>query len=365
MRSFDKKITIADCFSFHPPSTVKIPFVDEIIGAMTMKAHAVGALNNTILLFVSLPDDGDESPLESHIRRTAFVYSPLLAHQQRVSNQIIHAIDLLPTLVNATNLKWRTRDRIFIDGLNQWQALSDNDDERLSVFGDNFYINGNWKLAFGASGSYGSIENELMEADEDSAQFDFETYVKSIMSSEIHHMLDSLSSERIMFSRNRARVHCNLKDVDETAVKRIKCSRSSPCLFNLLEDPCEFDNKYEHEFDLRRTQMRELFERYLSGEKVDEVTMKKSSSSAASNPDDDDDDGTVVGIILGSLVFVCIFIFIIVVCVKERCNRKRSVYIDKSLEKSKKKSKAEAKLKAHENGNASDPNGISIISSNI
>jgi hypothetical protein len=339
--------------------------VDEIVGSMTSKAHAAGSLNNTILLFVSLPDDEDESPLEINIRRTAFVYSPLLGRQQRVSSQIIHAIDLLPSLVNATNLKWRTRDRIFIDGLNQWQALSANDDERLSVFGDNFYISGNWKLAFGSSDAYGSVENEIMEANEGSEQFDFENYAQSIFSSEIHHVLDSLTSERIMFSRSRARVHCNLKDVEEAAVRSIKCSRSAPCLFNLLEDPCEFDNKHEREFDLRRQQMHEVFERYLRGEKVDEVLVKKSSSSSPGTIAEDDDDGTVVGIILGSLVFIVIFIFIIVVCVKERCNQKRSVYVDKSLEKSKKREKANSGKKSKDNGSENEPNGISIVSTHL
>jgi hypothetical protein len=327
------------------------------------KTHKLGEMNNTIMLFLSLPDN-NESPLEINIRRTAFVYSPLLNLQQRVSNQIIHVIDLLPTLVNATNLKWRTRDRIYIDGINQWQALSVNDEERLNVYGDNFYISNYWKLTFGTSSSdmsYGSIDNEDMEADEEPARYDFETYAKSIFSSEIHQIaVNKLSSERIMFSKNRARVHCNLKDVDESVVKNIKCSRSTPCLFDLLEDPCEFDNKHEQEFDYRRQHMRELFERYLNGERVDEVSVKNTNESAENTTDD---DGVMTGIILGSMVFVFIFVFIVVVCVKERCNRKRSVYHDKAKERETKRNQKLAQNGTKgDNANKSDENGISVIS---
>lgn len=314
-------------------------------------------MNNTIILFLSLPDN-NESPLEINIRRTAFVYSPLLKLQQRVSNQIIHVIDVLPTLVNASSLKWRTRDKIYIDGINQWEALNENDEERLSVYGDNFYISNYWKLSFGQNGSadsYGSIENENMESDKDMSDYDFETYVQSIFASDVHPVLDRLSSQKVMFSRSRASVHCNLKDVDEAVVKRIQCTRSSPCLFDLLEDPCEFDNKHEHEFDFKREHMRNVFEQYLIRGLVDETSVKSVDTVAGAAAVD---DSAMVGIILGGSVVVCIFIFIVVVCVKEKCNRRRSVYHDKS------KKSAEVKIGNGNSINGNGVNGISIIGRN-
>lgn len=92
---------------------VKIPFVDDIVGAMMMKAHESGVFDNTIVIFVSLPDDnnGLPSPIESNIRRSAFIYAPMLLLQQKVSNQLFHVSDILPTLVEAAGLKWRTKDR--------------------------------------------------------------------------------------------------------------------------------------------------------------------------------------------------------------------------------------------------------------
>lgn len=323
-------------------------------------------MNNTIILFLSLPDN-NESPLEINIRRTAFVYSPLLKLQQRVSNQMVHVIDLLPTFVNATNLKWRTRDKIYIDGINQWQALNENDEERLSVYGDNFYINHHWKLSFGindSADSYGSIENQNMESDKDMSDYDFETYVKAIFGSDVHPVFqDRLSSQKVMLLRSRAKVHCNLKDVDGTVVRNIKCSRATPCLFDLLEDPCEFDNKYEQELDFKRDHLRNIFEQYLRSGMLDETLVRSTDSltepSAA-------EDGTMVGIILGGTVFGCIFVFIVVVCVKEKCNSRRSVY----HEKVKKVPKGSSEMK-FENGTSfngrqkhNEENGISVISRN-
>lgn len=79
---------------------------------MIMKAHEAGIIDNTIVIFVSLPDDSkDIAPVESNIRRSAFIYSPLLSLQQRVSNQLFHVSDILPTLIEAAGLKWHTKDR--------------------------------------------------------------------------------------------------------------------------------------------------------------------------------------------------------------------------------------------------------------
>lgn len=335
-------------------SIVKIPFVDEIIASVVTKTHQQRVWKNTIILFISLPDNND-SPLENNVRRTAFIYSPLLKLQQRVSNQMFHIIDLLPTLVKAANLKWRTRDRIFIDGLDQWEALNANDELRLNVYGDNFFIHRNWKLSLGSkdgSGFYGSIANVNMESDKDKTEYDFNTYVKSIFASEIYLFLDKLAPERIMYSRNRARVHCNLMDIDEPAVKNIKCSPSKPCLFDLLEDPCEFDNKQEPEFDVRRQLMGEELQRFVNGEKIDEVSVR---STIPHGDDIEAQDGAVTGIVLGVGIVTSILVFIILVCIKEKCNQKRSVYHDKS-----KIGKQGLANSVHQT-----PNGVSVIGRSI
>lgn len=334
--------------------------IDEIVASVVKAAYHRGVINNTVILFLSLPDN-NETALESNVRRTAFVYSPLLKIQQSVSNQMIHLIDLLPTLVNASNLKWHTKDIISMDGVDQWSTLNDNDEKRTEIYGENFFIRNNWKLTYGDKKtiSYGSLANENMEGDQDMAAFNLEAYVKAVMQSEVHLVLNKLNPKIISVSKNRAKVHCHLQDVEENNVNDIKCSRSDPCLFDLLKDPCELDNKFEQEFYLRRQHMKEILEKYLQDGKIENISSK---SFATEDPNSSMEDGTIVGIILGGIISLCILAFIIVVCVKEKCNQKRSVYYDKSKEKTK-NTESNARTEPSSKS-SSNENPISVISHN-
>lgn len=164
-----------------------------------------------------------------------------------------------------------------------------------------------------------------------------------------------LTSQQVRFAKSRAKVHCNLKDVDENSVKNIKCSSLSPCLFNLNEDPCEFDNKFGQEFDLRRQHMRDIFERYLREGKFEHSSDQSYAIESASTMD----DGTVVGIILGGTIGACILVFIVVVCVKERCNQRRSVYHNKSETPS--PTQNGTKAREESTTKTTSDNGISVI----
>jgi hypothetical protein len=321
-----------------------LPFIDEIVGGVIAKAHKQGVLDNTIILFVALPaeDENGDSPIESHYRRTAFIYSSKLALPQSISNQLVHISDILPTLVNATSLKWLTRDRIYIDGVNQWPALNSNVDVRDSIFGDNFYIEGNWKLSYGAARDviYDSIGNQNMELS-DSDGYDLHSYVKSIIGADIDPYLDDLSVNKIILMRNRAKVHCNLNDVDgSTFLINIKCTQASPCLFDLQSDPCELDDKHDHEFEARRERMRTRFETYLEGglaaltAEVDvhghAETTTEDDSGVTRDPILSPSGGFGAFLTLMATLFVFIFLLIFITCIKERCNSRRSVYDDKT-----------------------------------
>lgn len=339
---------------------VHISQIDEIVASIVTTAHHLGVINNTIILFLSLPDN-DEASLEINIRRTAFVYSPLLNLQPRVSNQMIHLIDLLPTLVNASNLKWPTKE-VNIDGFNQWSALNNNDDKRTEIYGDNFYIHKNWKLSYGVdkkTNSYRRLADENLESDQDPSEFDLEAYVRSVMRSEVHHFLNKLNPQIISSSKNRAEVHCHLQGV-EINLGNISCSHANPCLFDLLADPCELNNKLEQEFYLRRQKMTQMLDEYLRGDEIENILSK---SFAVEDPNSSMEDGPVVGIILGVLILSCILAFIIVVCVKEKCNRKRSVYYDKSRGKA---TKTGSIIKNEPSLNSSSgEHSISVISHNL
>ncbi|KAL7041797.1 hypothetical protein ACKWTF_000895 [Chironomus riparius] len=331
---------------------IKISILDDIVGTIVSKLHEREILKDTIIIFMALPTENayemQKTPIESNIRRIAFIYSELLSLPKSVSNELIHISDILPTLVDAAQLEWRTKDRIFIDGVNQWKALNINGKVRTSIYGDNFFIDDNWKLCYGTSNSiiYDSINNQNMESIIND-NYDFNTYVESITSSDVHELFDDITANKIMLIRNRAKVHCNMKDINESIVINIKCSRTSPCLFDLQTDPCEFDDMHEHEFDLRRDEMKETFEQYLNNGLVKDFII--TDGSHPSIPVDNhptnssNEDSQVIGdpiltpsggldgfltLFLTSVVFLTLLV--IVVCVKERCNSKRSVYLDKS-----------------------------------
>lgn len=285
-----------------------------------------------------------KSSIESNIRRTAFIYSELLSLPQSVSNELIHISDILPTLVDAAHLEWRTKDRIFIDGVNHWKALNNNEKVRTSIYGDNFFIDDNWKLCYGTSNSiiYDSINNQNMESIINE-NYDFNTYVESITSSDVHELFDDISANKIMLIRNRAKVHCNMNDMNESIVINIKCSRTSPCLFDLQTDPCEFDDMHEHEYDLRRDDMKDTLEKYLNDGIVKFTITDEHPSIPVdhhqTNSSEEDVTGDPILTPSGGLdafltLFLTLVIFltllVIIVCVKERCNSRRSVYLDKS-----------------------------------
>lgn len=316
-------------------SPAHVSDIDKIVASVVKTAHDVGVINNTIIVFLALPDSSDVA-LERNIRRTAFIYSPLLKLQQSVFNQLIHSIDLLPTLANALNLKWQSEDTI--DGINLWKTLNKNEEKRTEIYGDNFYINNSWKLSYEGDKDE-SHSNESLEKARGVTEIDSEAYANAVMKSDIHQIFNKLNPPTIKLLKSRAKVHCNLQ---EKVFNGTTCNRSNPCLFDLLEDPCELDNKFGPEFTTRRQQMQEKLEKYLKDGRAGNI----SSDSFAVDPNDSIEDGTMVGIVMGATIGVCIFIFILVVCVKERCNRKRSVYYDKS----------KAKAEKTADGPESDPN---------
>lgn len=341
-----------------------MPVIDEVVGKIVEKAHNEGVLNNTIIIFLSLPsadadtidnDPDSSSPIESHYRRTAFIYSQQLSLPQSVSNQLIHISDILPTLVNATDLKWRTRDRIFIDGMNQWAALNTNIDARYSIFGDNFYIENNWKLSYGTTKDilYNSLDNQDFELSE-SDNYDLQSYIKSVNSADINPYLSHLTEAKVVLLRNRAKVHCNLNDINSSSFAiNIKCSRATPCLFDLQSDPCELDDKHEHEFDARRAHMRARLEDYLENGLTD-VEPHDEIHTMPIDPILTPSGGFSAFLTLMITLFVFIFMLIFIACLKERCNSRRSVYIKKSKN-----------ITYKDESDATVSNGVSTISAQI
>lgn len=87
-----------------------------------------------------------------------------------------------------------------------------------------------------------------------------------------------------------------------------------------------------------------------------ETLLRKNPVKAQEEADVDEViDHMKIGMILGIFVVIGIFVFIIVVCIKEKCNTKRSVYSNKNIIKFIDCSEADGKI----------PNGISSISDKV
>ncbi|XP_077528064.1 arylsulfatase J-like [Haemaphysalis longicornis] len=120
--------------------------VDKSVGQVFRALHKRSMLNNTVLVFAStsggLPVAEDpnsnwsfNSPLrgtkgtyfEGGVRVPAFIWSPLLETTPRVSTQLIHVTDWLPTLLHVAGGDSKVLgDLADFDSFNQWPALSKN-----------------------------------------------------------------------------------------------------------------------------------------------------------------------------------------------------------------------------------------------
>ncbi|CAN8002584.1 unnamed protein product [Ixodes hexagonus] len=117
--------------------------VDQSLGQMFKALHDRGLLKNTILVFASASGGmpvGDFTnnlsfnyPLrgtkgtyfEGGIRVPAFIWSPLLNKTRRVSDQMMHVTDWLPTLFAAAGGDSKNLGAVLdLDSVNMWDALS-------------------------------------------------------------------------------------------------------------------------------------------------------------------------------------------------------------------------------------------------
>ncbi len=91
------------------------------------------------------------------VRGAGFIWSPLLKQQQRVSDQLIHISDWLPTLYHVAG--GDVNDLKNIDGINLWDELSQNLDSRRSevllnidnIWGSSALLVNKWKVMVGTN----------------------------------------------------------------------------------------------------------------------------------------------------------------------------------------------------------------------
>lgn len=180
---------------------------------------------------------------EGAVRNVALVYSPLIKNPRRVSNDFIHITDFLATFMHLSGFEIPEK----IDGINQWETMSEGVPTKRkeiflstdSIFKFNSCILGKFKILKDTF-SGGEFDRWLGEIE--SHNISKEEYNQEILSSLVAQSLskyeDPLSTEEIKNLRKDATVVCQniLRSCD---------LNKSPCLFNILEDPCEQNNLAE------------------------------------------------------------------------------------------------------------------------
>lgn len=172
------------------------------------------------------------------------LWSPKLKTGNRVSNDLMHSCDWLPTLAEAAGIKIPSQNRL--DGMSMWRTLTEgrpglrydvlhNADPKTPYTS---YMFDNWKYVKGTvNPSLDSWLGDIPKDDNPNAG----SYLKQLFSSPAWKALrkqrkKELSQNEVKQLRNEAQVMCK----HYFPVLGSKCDpNTAPCLFNLKVDPCE------------------------------------------------------------------------------------------------------------------------------
>lgn len=179
------------------------------------------------------------------------IWSPMLKNRERVSNQLIHISDWLPTLARMAGIKITDH----IDGKNIWNALSYNlPSPRTEILCHydakapyKAYISGNYKYVSGSTynGTYDKYLSAPNEISEENVAFR-DNYAESVLASDAGKALSkyalTIEHEEINEIRKKAKVTCNGHSPPHENSSEYCDPIKSPCLFDIIDDPCETTN---------------------------------------------------------------------------------------------------------------------------
>lgn len=236
--------------------------LDESVGKILETLAKKSMLQNTIVAFIS--DNGAPSvgpsrnwgsnyPLrgikdtlfEGGVRSVACIWSPLLVQTARVSRDLMHITDWLPTLFTAAGGDIGLLD-LDIDGIDQWSSLVyDLPSPRTDILIDidektrNAALRlSNWKIIVGSSnnGSYNSYFGDSGKENINPVEYDVTAVQNSPAAKSINSVAYTpIESGEFLRIRNRATVKCapgNEKNACDPSVNPV-------CLFDIPSDPCE------------------------------------------------------------------------------------------------------------------------------
>ncbi|XP_015172105.1 PREDICTED: arylsulfatase B-like isoform X2 [Polistes dominula] len=267
--------------------------LDESVGEVIAALRKREMLENSIILFISdngaptiniFSNHGSNYPLkgikgtpwEGAVRGVAAIWSPFINKSKRVSNQLMSIVDWLPTLLSAAGLNKSKLNKI--DGKDLWESIVENrnsprtelliniDDisDYAAIRYKNFkYITGNVDVndwlgesgkpneEFGFPPAYDP--NQILQSKAGIAFAGVMTNQEIIESRRKRRNIGVanntnkefqkkiLTADQLLDLRKKAELKCNVKKVD-----MIKCDTLiAPCLFNIVNDPCEMINLAE------------------------------------------------------------------------------------------------------------------------
>ncbi|KAG5676135.1 hypothetical protein PVAND_005986 [Polypedilum vanderplanki] len=256
-----------------------VQHMDKSVGEIVNALAEENILNNSIIIFSSdnggpaagfnlnaasnFPLRGVKNTLwEGGIRAAGFIWSPLLKQRARVSNQLFHISDWLPTLYHAAGGNSSIFKQRKIDGIDQFEILNENlQSSRTEVlhnidniWGSSSLMMDKWKLVVGTNYDgqwdywYGPVGNRTESS----------YSINDLLNSSTAKALEKLNMlpdvDTILRSRRAATVACTNIEID-------KCKPlEKPCLFDILNDPCEENNLADKYPNIMKTLMSRLNE---------------------------------------------------------------------------------------------------------
>ncbi|XP_046851243.1 arylsulfatase B-like [Xenia sp. Carnegie-2017] len=222
-----------------------VKVLDESVGRVVKALKKKKVYENTVIVFATdnggapngmeknwgcnFPLRGGKNTLwEGGVRGVAFVHSPLLIDKKRVSNEMIHVTDWLPTLYSVAGGDLDDI-RIRLDGYNMWDVISQSmPSPRKEVLHN---IDPITKTAAIRMGKYKLIVNQDMN------------YFSSW-----YRRFHSRRDPDDHFKDVKLKILTGAELTCSTVEKRdstFDCDPSiSPCLYNIETDPCEYDNLF-------------------------------------------------------------------------------------------------------------------------
>ncbi|XP_063225571.1 arylsulfatase B-like [Bacillus rossius redtenbacheri] len=285
--------------------------LDKSVGQVVAALRSKGMLENSVVVFMS--DNGaptfgihsnrgsnwplrgmKETPWEGGVRTAAAIWSPLLARTQRVSRQLMHMCDWLPTLYSAAGLDVANLGHI--DGVDMWKALSEDLPSRRTEIVHNIddiegyaaIRRGDWKYIAGTSQN-GQADGWYGETGREGPEYDVTEVLTSKTATSLAGVITELQIRQKNATKTGVTEDHGSESTDDAARRQwrvltrstllelrkqaeVTCWKPvnkttacdpllAPCLFNIREDPCETNDLSQQE-PLVRQELEATLEKY-------------------------------------------------------------------------------------------------------